>query len=176
MIHAYQMAKRFVPALQLVLAGGGASDDPEGERVLEEVRSVAGTDEDIHILLLPADAHRTINALQRAADIVVQKSTREGFGLTVTEGLWKGKPVIGGDTGGIRLQVIDHHTGFLVNTPEGAALRIRYLLHQPDKIAAMGAKSKEFVRENFLITRQLREYLTLMVGLLHGASDRIELA
>jgi len=175
-IRAYQMAKRFVPALQLVLAGGGASDDPEGERVLEEVRSVAGADEDIHILLLPPDAHRTINALQRAADIVVQKSTREGFGLTVTEGLWKGKPVIGGDTGGIRLQVIDHHTGFLVNTPEGAALRIRYLLHQPDKIAAMGAKSKEFVRENFLITRQLREYLTLMVGLLHGASDRIELA
>jgi trehalose synthase len=175
-IRAYQMAKRFVPGLQLVLAGGGASDDPEGELVLEEVRTTAGADEDIHILLLPPDAHRTINALQRAADIVVQKSTREGFGLTVTEGLWKGKPVIGGDTGGIRLQVVDHHTGFLVNSPEGAALRIRYLLHQPDKIAAMGAKAREFVRDNFLITRQLREYLTLMVGLLHGASDRIELA
>jgi len=174
-IHAYQLAKRFVPALQLVLAGGGASDDPEGELVLEEVRAAAGDDQDIHILLLPPDAHRTINALQRAADIVVQKSTREGFGLTVTEGLWKAKPVIGGDTGGIRLQVIDHHTGFLVNSPEGAALRIRYLLHQPDKITAMGAKAKEFVRDNFLITRQLREYLTLMVGLLHGASDRIEL-
>jgi trehalose synthase len=175
-IHAYQMAKRFVPTLQLVLAGGGASDDPEGELVLDEVRETAGDDQDIHILLLPPDAHRTINALQRAANIVVQKSTREGFGLTVTEGLWKSKPVIGGDTGGIRLQVIDHHTGFLVNSPEGAALRIRYLLHQPDKITAMGAKAKEFVRENFLITRQLREYLTLMVGLLHGAKDRIELA
>jgi trehalose synthase len=175
-IRAYQMAKRFVPGLQLVLAGGGASDDPEGELVLEEVRATAGGDEDIHILLLPPDAHRTINALQRAADIVVQKSTREGFGLTVTEGLWKAKPVIGGNTGGIRLQVVDHHTGFLVNSPEGAALRIRYLLHQPDKIAAMGAKAQEFVRDNFLITRQLREYLTLMVGLLHGASDRIELA
>ena len=175
-IRAYQMAKRFVPSLQLVLAGGGASDDPEGELVLEEVRAAAAKDEDIHILLLPPDAHPIINALQRAADIVVQKSTREGFGLTVTEGLWKGKPVIGGDTGGIRLQVIDHHTGFLVNSPEGAALRIRYLLHQPDKIAEMGMKAKEFVRDNFLITRQLREYLTLMVGLLHGASDRIELA
>ncbi|MEJ2553061.1 MAG: glycosyltransferase [Gammaproteobacteria bacterium] len=175
-IRAYPMAKRFVPGLQLVLAGGGASDDPEGELVLEEVRATAGGDEDIHILLLPPDAHRTINALQRAADIVVQKSTREGFGLTVTEGLWKAKPVIGGNTGGIRLQVVDHHTGFLVNSPEGAALRIRYLLHQPDKIAAMGAKAQEFVRDNFLITRQLREYLTLMVGLLHGASDRIELA
>jgi len=175
-IHVYQLAKRFVPALQLVLAGGGASDDPEGELVLEEVRSVAGDDKDIHILLLPPDAHRTINALQRAADIVVQKSTREGFGLTVTEGLWKAKPVIGGNTGGIRLQVIDHHTGFLVDSPEGAALRIRYLFHQPDKITAMGDKAKEFVRDNFLITRQLREYLTLMVGLLHGAGDRIELA
>ena len=175
-IHAYQLAKRFVPTLQLVLAGGGASDDPEGELVLEEVRAAAGDDQDIQILLLPPDAHRTINALQRAADIVVQKSTREGFGLTVTEGLWKAKPVIGGNTGGIRLQVIDHHTGFLVDSPEGAALRIRYLLHQPEKITAMGTKAKEFVRENFLITRQLREYLTLMVGLLHGASDRIELA
>lgn len=175
-IHAYQMAKRFVPSLQLVLAGGGASDDPEGEAVLNEVRAVAGADEDIHILLLPPDAHQIINALQRASDIVVQKSTREGFGLTVTEGLWKAKPVIGGDTGGIRLQVIDHHTGFLVNSPEGAALRIRYLLHQPDKIKEMGAKAKDFVRDNFLITRQLREYLTLMVGLLHGASDRIELS
>jgi trehalose synthase len=175
-IRAYQMAKRFVPSLQLVLAGGGASDDPEGESVLEEARAAAGSDKDIHILLLPPDSHRVINALQRAADIVVQKSTREGFGLTVTEGLWKGKPVIGGNTGGIRLQVIDHHTGFLVNSPEGAALRIRYLLHQPDKIAAMGVKAREFVRDNFLITRQLREYLTLMVGLLHGASERIELA
>ena len=89
--------------------------------------------------------------------------------------MWKGKPVIGGDTGGIRLQVIDYHTGFLVNTPEGAALRIRYLLQQPDKIDDMGKKAKEFVRENFLMTRQLREYLTLMVALLNGAVDRIEL-
>ena len=123
----------------------------------------------------PPDAHRTINALQRAADVVLQKSTREGFGLTVTEAMWKGKPVIGGDTGGIRLQVINYHTGFLVNTPEGAALRIRYLFQQPDKIEEMGKKAKAFVRENFLMTRQLREYLTLMVALLHGAVDRIEL-
>ena len=174
-IQAYQLAKQFVPALQLVLAGGGAADDPEGEVVLNEVQASARGDPDIHVLLLPSDAHREINALQRVAEIVLQKSIREGFGLTVTEAMWKGKPVIGGDVGGIRLQVINHHTGFLVNTPEGAALRIRYLLHQPEKIEEMGKKARAFVRDNFLITRHLREYLTLMVALLNGASDRIEL-
>jgi trehalose synthase len=175
-IQAYRLAKQFLPSLQLVLAGGGASDDPEGEAVLTETRAAARGDADIHILLLPADAHRDINALQRAADIVLQKSVREGFGLTVTEAMWKGKPVIGGDVGGIRLQVINHHTGFLVSTPEGAALRIRYLLHQPEKIDEMGRKARKFVRENFLITRHLREYLTLMLALTNGAKERIELA
>ncbi len=174
-IEAYKLVKQFIPTLQLVLAGGGATDDPEGEAVLNEVRLAAGDDPDIKILLLPPDAHRTINALQRLADIVLQKSTKEGFGLTVTEALWKGKPVIGGDTGGIRLQVIDFHTGFLVNTPEGAALRIRYLFKQTQKMQEMGIKAKEFVRENFLLTRQLREHLTLMVSLQHGGVDRIEL-
>jgi trehalose synthase len=174
-IQAYKLAKRYIPTLQLVLAGGGAADDPEGEAVLAEVREAANNDPDVKILVLPPDAHLTINALQRAANIVLQKSTKEGFGLTVTEGLWKGKPVIGGDTGGIRLQVINYHTGFLVNSPEGAALRIRYLLHHQEKMQEMGDKAKEFVRENFLLTRQLREYLTLMVGLHHGEMDRITL-
>jgi len=174
-IHAYQLAKRFLPSIQLVLAGGGATDDPEGEAVLSETHAAALNDPDIHILLLPPDANLEINALQRAADIVLQKSIREGFGLTVTEAMWKGKPVIGGDVGGIRLQVINHHTGFLVNTPEGAALRTRYLLHQPEKIQQLGEKARSFVRDNFLITRHLREYLTLMVALQHGAQDRIEL-
>ncbi len=174
-IRAYRLATKFVPSLQLVLAGGSATDDPEGKIVIEEVKAAAADDPDIHVLLLPPDDHRTINALQRAADIVLQKSTKEGFGLTVTEGMWKGKPVIGGDTGGIRLQVINYHTGFLVNTPEGAALRIRYLLQEPDKIEEMGKKAKEFVRENLLMTRHLREFLTLMVALLHSAVDRIEL-
>jgi trehalose synthase len=174
-IHAHQLAKRFLPALQLVLAGGSASDDPEGALMLQEVENAAAADDSIHVLLLPPDAHRTINALQRAADVVLQKSTREGFGLTVTEAMWKGKAVIGGDTGGIRLQVVNFHTGFLVNTPEGAALRIRYLLHQREQLAEMGNKAREFVRENFLLTRQLREYLTLMLALRNGAADRIEL-
>jgi trehalose synthase len=174
-IQAWRLARGFVPALQLVLAGGGATDDPEGEAVLQEVRAAAGDDPDIHVLELPPDAHREINALQRVSDIVLQKSIREGFGLTVTEAMWKARPVIGGDTGGIRLQLIDHHTGFRVSTPEGAALRIRYLLHNRRKAAEIGDKAREFVRENFLLTRQLREYLTLAVALLHGGEDRIQL-
>jgi trehalose synthase len=172
-IEAYRMVRRFTPA-QLVLAGGGASDDPEGGVVLREVRSAAKDDPNVHVLELPADSHRTINQLQRAADIVLQKSTREGFGLTVTEAMWKGKPVIGGDTGGIRLQVVEHYTGFLVRTPEGAALRIRYLLRRRDLLEEMGARAQRFVKENFLITRHVREYLTLMVSLLHGNFERIE--
>ncbi len=174
-IQAYRIAKNFIPALQVVLAGGGATDDPEGEAVFQEVKSAAADDPDIHILLLPPDAHRTINAIQRAAHIVVQKSIREGFGLTVTEAMWKGKPVIGGNAGGIRLQVVDHHTGFLVDSPEGAALRIRYLLSHPEKIKEMAAKTRRFVKDHFLLTRQLREYLTMLLSLSHGNVSRIEL-
>lgn len=174
-VEAFRLVKRFLPSTQLVLAGGAASDDPEGEAVLHEVQAAAQYDPDIHVLLLPPEANVTVNALQRASDIVIQKSVREGFGLTVTEALWKSKAVIGGDVGGIRLQVVNHHTGFLVNTPEGAALRIRYLLHQPEQLAAMGEKAHVFARDNFLITRHLREYLTLMLALQFGADDRIEL-
>ncbi len=174
-IVAYRLAVRFVPGLQLVLAGGGAADDPEGAEVLAEVRAEAGDDPDIHVLELPSRDDLTVNALQRAADIVVQKSLREGFGLTVTEGMWKGRPVIGGDTGGIRLQVVNHHTGFLVSSPEGAALRIRYLLYNQQARLRMGATAREFARESFLLTRQLREYLTLMVALRDRAGERIRL-
>ena len=174
-IQAYLLVKKFVPGQQLVLAGGEASDDPEGALVIEEVKQAAAGDPDIHILLLPPDAHRTINALQRAATIVLQKSIKEGFGLTVTEAMWKGKPVIGGDTGGIRLQVVNFNTGFRVNTPEGAALRIRYLLQQPEKMKDIGLKAREFVKENFLLTRHLREYLTLLLSLHFGGVERIEL-
>ncbi len=174
-ISAYSMAKKYKPTLQLVLAGGYAADDPEGAAVYQEVKAAAEGDPDIHVLLLPPDSNRTINALQRAANLVIQKSTKEGFGLTVTEALWKGKPVIGGNTGGIRLQVVNHHTGFLVNTPEGAALRIRYLLQNPDKIEEMGKKGKEFVHNRFLITRHLQEYLTMILTLLSPQEERLEL-
>jgi trehalose synthase len=125
-------------------------------------------------LLLPNDSHILINALQRAAEIVLQKSIKEGFGLTVTEALWKGKPVIGGNTGGIKVQVNNGQTGFLVNTPEGAASKIRYLLQHPHERDEMSIKAREFVRERFLITRHTREYLTLILSLLFAESDRIE--
>jgi trehalose synthase len=171
-IRAYQIVRKVAP-VQLILAGGGASDDPEGNVVYQEVLDAAHGDEDIHVLQLPPDAHRTINALQRLADIVVQKSTKEGFGLTVTEGMWKGKPVIGGDTGGIRLQVVDYRTGFLVSSPEGAAHRIRFLLDHRRRLNRMGEIAQEFVRENFLLTRHLREYLTLVCALTRTGTERV---
>ncbi|RII27167.1 MAG: glycosyl transferase family 1 [Geobacter sp.] len=171
-IEAYRLVRRVSP-IQLVLAGGGAVDDPEGKAMLDEVLEAAAGDPDIHVLLLPPDDHRTINALQRLADIVIQKSTREGFGLTVTEGLWKGKPVIGGDVGGIRSQVVNYHTGFLVNTPEGAAHRIRFLLHHGELRNNMGVKAREYVRENFLLTRHLQEYLTLFHQLLSKRGEKM---
>lgn len=174
-IEAYRLVKKFNPSVQLALVGGGAQDDPEGEIVLNDVKLASEDDPDIHVLLLPGDAHRTVNALQRGADIVIQKSIKEGFGLTVTEGLWKGKPVIGGNVGGIRKQIVNWQTGFLVNTPEGAAYRIRYLLQNREKINEMGRIGKEYVRENFLITRHLREYLTLIYSLYFKQNDRIEL-
>lgn len=174
-IESFKLVKKFNPSVQLVLAGSEATDDPEGSAVLNEVKMASQDCPDIHILLLPGNAHRAINALQRAASIVLQKSIKEGFGLTVTEALWKKKPVIGGNTGGIKLQVIDGQTGFLVNTPEGAAYRARYLLQNKNKTQEMGAKAKEFVREKFLNTRHLREYLTLIHTLMLGDHDRIEL-
>jgi trehalose synthase len=171
-IEAYRLVSKLTP-IQLVLAGGGATDDPEGAAMLAEVKQAARGDPNIHVLLLPSDAHTTINALQRAAAVVLQKSLKEGFGLTVTEAMWKGKPIIGGDTGGIRLQVTNHHTGFLVRTPEGAALRIRYLLHRDDLRREMGLRAQRFVRENYLITRHVRDYLALLVGL-GTEQERIE--
>jgi trehalose synthase len=171
-VAAYRMVRKVAP-IQLVLAGGAATDDPEGKEILDDVLEAAGNDPDIHVLLLPHDSHKTVNALQRLATIILQKSTREGFGLTVTEGMWKGKPVIGGDVGGIRLQVANYHTGFLVNTPEGAAHRIRYLLHHRDSLDRMGATAREFVRENFLLTRHIREYLTLMLVTLRPTQGNV---
>ena len=160
-IQAYRLVKKHHD-LQLVLAGGGATDDPEGETVLEEVRQAAEDDPDIHVLLLPPDAHLEINALQRAAAIVLQKSLREGFGLTVAEAMWKGKPVIGGFTGGITVQLVYGVTGFTVNSVEGAAFRIHHLMDNPEVMTKMGQDAREFVRRNFLITRHLGDYLALM--------------
>ncbi len=168
-IRAYRMVKASFDC-QLVLAGGGAADDPEGAQVLAEVLDAAAGDPDIHVLELPTDSNREINALQRAATVILQKSTREGFGLTVTEGLWKGKPVIAGAVGGIPSQITHGVNGFLVHSPEGAAFRLRYLLTHPRAAERMGAQGREHVRQNFLIVRQLRDYLLLMLTLLYAPS------
>ena len=130
-VHAYKLAKKYVDC-QLVLAGGGASDDPEGAAVLQEVKEAAGNDPDIIILDLPPWCAFEINAIQRASTIIVQKSLKEGFGLTVTEALWKGKPTIAGAVGGIPNQIIHKLTGVLVHSVEGCAFQIRYLLTHPD--------------------------------------------
>ncbi len=174
-MEAFEMTKEFIPDLQLVLAGGSADDDPEGAAVLSEVREYAEGKNDIHVLALPPTVNRTINALQRASDVILQKSLKEGFGLTVTESLWKYKPVIGGNTGGIKLQVIDSYTGFLVNSPEGASLRLRYLFTNREQIRVIGNRAHNFVKDNFLITRHLREYLTLMLFLLKDKTERLVL-
>jgi trehalose synthase len=163
---AYRMAKRYTDC-RLVLAGGGASDDPEGEFVLDEVRTEAKGDRDIHIIVLPPTSALEINALQRASTIILQKSIREGFGLTVSEALWKKKPVIGSAVGGIPAQIIPNLTGALVHSIEGTAYQIRYLLSHADVAKKLGEYGHEYVKEKFLITGNLRRYLLLFHVLSH---------
>ncbi|MFA5353563.1 MAG: glycosyltransferase [Thermodesulfovibrionales bacterium] len=159
-IEAFRIARKYNNCI-LVLAGSPATDDPEGEIVLQEVRNFAEGDPDIHILLLPPFSDLAINALQRMATVILQKSLREGFGLTVAEGMWKGKPVVGGAAGGIPLQIMHGVTGFLVHSVEGAAFRIRQLLNNPEMAREMGEMGREYIRTNFLITRQARDYLSV---------------
>jgi trehalose synthase len=164
-VRAYQIVKRYFDC-QLVLAGGGASDDPEGAVVLAEVREAAAGDQDIHILDLPPWSATEINALQRGSTIIIQKSLREGFGLTVTEGLWKKKPVVASAVGGIPTQVIHKQTGLLAHSVEGAAYQIRFLLSNPAIATRLGEQGHEHVREHFLITSNAKRYLTLFQHLL----------
>ncbi len=165
-IEAFQAARRYNDC-QLLLVGGGASDDPEGHQVLTECRERAAGDPDIHVLELPPDAHLEINALQRASTVIIQKSLREGFGLTVTEALWKAKPVIATATGGIPLQVTHKYSGVLTHSIEGTAYWLKQLLNAPDYARWLGQNGREHVRNNFLLIRQLRDYLLLAVSLDH---------
>jgi trehalose synthase len=160
-IRAFRMVRK-VRDCVLVLAGGGAPDDPEGVEVLARVREEAAEDPDIHVLLLPNDAHLDVNALQRAATVVIQKSTREGFGLTVAEAMWKGRPVVGGAVGGIARQIQDGVTGYLVRTVEGCAYALRRLLNDPEERRHMGELGREHVRRELLITRHLADYLQML--------------
>jgi trehalose synthase len=159
-IQAFKQARKYVDC-QLVMAGGGATDDPEGAAVLKEVKQAAAEDPDIIILDLPPWCALEINALQRASTLIVQKSIREGFGLTVTEALWKGKPTIAGAVGGIPNQIIHKLTGMLVHSVDGCAYQMRYLLTHPDFARQLGQNGHEHVKENFLMTTNVRRWLLL---------------
>ncbi len=171
-LEAYRLVKRYVDC-QLILAGGGASDDPEGVQVLEEVKEAAQNDKDIHVLLLPQD-DILINALQRASTVIVQKSLKEGFGLTVSEALWKGKPVVASNVGGIPLQITHKYSGLLCHSIEGAAFAIKQLLNSPEYARKLGTNGREHIRNNFLLTRHLKDYLLLFLSLYH-AEDVVRL-
>ncbi|BFU93363.1 MAG: Trehalose synthase [Nitrospira sp.] len=160
-IKAYRLVKKHHDC-RLILAGSGVTHDSEGEAVLAQVLETAGSDPDIHVLQLPPEADLEINALQRAATIVFQKSIREGFNVAVAEAMWKGKPVIGSTAGGIAAQIVDGVTGHTVHSAEGMAFRTRLLLNNPGLIQRMGGAGREHVRRNFLVTRHLSDFLTLM--------------
>ena len=165
-IQAYKIAKAHVD-MQLVLAGGGATDDPEGPAIMERVKEEAEKDPDIFVLFLPPSSDIEINALQRGSTVILQKSLREGFGLTVSEALWKGKPTIAGAVGGIPLQIAHKHSGILTHSIEGTAHWIKQLIGAPAYASKLGENGREQVRNNFLITRHIRDYLLLFISVFH---------
>jgi trehalose synthase len=173
-VKAYHQVKKYIDC-QLVLAGGGATDDPEGEKVLSEVQEAVGVDKDIFLLLLPPASDIEINALQRASSVVLQKSLREGFGLTVAEALWKSKPVIAGAVGGIPLQITNKYSGLLTNTIEGTAFALKQLLQNPDYAKRLGENGHEHIKKNYLITRHLKDYLLLFLSLDHQGENIVNL-
>ena len=165
-IEAYQEVKKYIDC-QLILAGGGATDDPEGVKVYEETKEKAGNDKDIHILLMPQDDIE-INALQRASTVIIQKSLKEGFGLTVAEALWKGKPVVASAVGGIPLQIKHKYSGLLCHSVEGATFALKQLLNSPAYAKKLGENGREHIKNNFLITRHLKDYILLFLSLYHN--------
>jgi trehalose synthase len=168
-IQAFEIVRKNINC-RLVFAGGTASDDPESEKVLAEVQERAANNPDIHVLLIPPNSDIEINALQRGSTILLQKSLREGFGLTVSEALWKGKPVVASAVGGIPLQVKDKLTGLLTHSIEGAAYALKQLLSNPEYAKWLGNNGREHVKYNFLITRHLKDYLMLFLVIHNNGS------
>lgn len=172
-VEMFKLVRRYIDC-QLILAGGTAADDPEGLKVLEEVKEKAGDDPDIHILLMEHN-DIDVNALQRAAAVVVQKSLKEGFGLTVSEALWKAKPVVASYVGGIPLQVKHKYSGLLCHSVEGAAFYVKQLLNSPEYARVLGENGKKHIKDNFLLTRHLRDYILVFLSLYHPNEDIIRL-
>jgi trehalose synthase len=171
-IQAFKMARRHVDC-RLLMVGDKAADDPEAEKILAQVNEAAGDDPDIKIIFLTHSIPTEINAFQRASDIVLQKSIREGFALTVSEALWKYRPVIGGAVGGIPAQIIHGYTGMLVHSVEGASLQIRTLLQQAELAKRLGQNGHQRVKDEFLITTLLKRYLLLLLALDHPGKSTI---
>lgn len=163
-IRAFKMARKYVDC-RLLLVGDKAADDPESDKIVARVRAEAGDDPDIHILLFSPSIASEINAFQRGSDVILQKSIREGFALTVSEALWKKRPVIGGAVGGIPAQIIDGYTGILVHSVEGASLAIRSLLHRTEAARRLGENGFQRVKDEFLITKNLKRYILLLLAL-----------
>jgi len=172
-IQAFRMVRKGIDC-QLVLAGGTATDDPESTRVLEDVMECAGSDPDIKILAIPPGSDLEINALQRSATVVFQKSLKEGFGLTISEALWKSKPVVATAVGGIPQQIRNKVTGLLCHSVDGAAYALKQLLSNPEYASWLGKNGHEHVKQNFLITRHIKEYMLLFLAV-DNPSDTINL-
>lgn len=172
-IDVYRAVRRDAPDLQLVMIGSMAHDDPEGMEYYQLTKEHAGDDPDIHLLSnLDGIGNVEVNAFQRHASVVLQKSLREGFGLTVAEGLWKERPVIGGNVGGIPLQIQDGVSGYLIESIDQCAERVLEVLNNPEAAAEMGRRGREDVRHKFLSTANLRNYLSLFNELASGRSSR----
>ncbi|ASA77999.1 trehalose synthase [Thermococcus sp. 5-4] len=164
-IDVYRKVKEKIPEVQLLLVGVMAADDPEGWVYFEKTLRKIGEDYDVKVLTNLTGVHaREVNAFQRASDVVLQMSIREGFGLTVTEAMWKGRPVVGRAVGGIKFQVVDGETGFLVKGVKDAVEKTLYLLKHPEEAERLGISARERVRENFLITKHLERYLDLLLS------------
>ena len=173
-IQVYRAVKREIPDVQLSLVGSMASDDPEGWRIYRDILRYAGQDPDLTIMTnLDGVGALEVNAFQRASDVVLQKSLREGFGLTVSEALWKGVPVVGGKVGGIPMQIGDDVAGRLVTTNEQATRACLELLRNDGLRTSLGEAGKERVRRNFLSTRNLRDYLLLFNALRTGDASLV---
>lgn len=174
-VKAYKIAKRRVPNLQLVLVGSMADDDPEGWKIYKSVEECTRKDRDIYLFTNLGNIE--VSAFQIASNIVLQKSIKEGFGLTVTEAMWKGTPVIGGRAGGITLQIEDNKTGCLVNSAEECAGKILFLLKNPEFGQKIAERAKEHVRKKFLLPRLLRDHFRIYLNLVEAKKlkERISL-
>ena len=168
--------KRKERRCQLVIAGGFATDDPEGKRILDDIYSKTREDEDVHILNLSLanrlDNYLDVNALQRAASVIMQPSTREGFGLVITEALWKCKPVIAGNVGGIPFQIKKGKTGYFYQNSQRTAQKITYLLDNPQAAERIGKRARQYVQERFLITDRITDYLMAIDITMNSALDK----